>query len=77
MTLVRFDADGEPTITLNVPTSWNALSPELASELVDMKTPRRTIAHALVITGAGRASAPAAISKPCAVCERADWTSIH
>ena len=48
MTLVRFDVDGEiGTITLNRPDKLNALSPELASELVDaVKDALRTIAYA-------------------------------
>jgi 2-(1,2-epoxy-1,2-dihydrophenyl)acetyl-CoA isomerase len=57
MTLVRFDIDGEiGTITLNRPDKLNALSNELAGDLVDAlkRAAASTSVRALVVTGAGR-----------------------
>jgi len=58
VTLVRFDVAGDVgTITLNRPDKLNALSNELARELVDAlkSAASEHRVRALVITGAGRA----------------------
>jgi 2-(1,2-epoxy-1,2-dihydrophenyl)acetyl-CoA isomerase len=81
MTLVRFDVDGEiGTITLNRPEKLNALSPELANDLIDALNSAATNdqVRALVITGAGRAfCAGGDIETMRRVLDEQDWTSIR
>jgi 2-(1,2-epoxy-1,2-dihydrophenyl)acetyl-CoA isomerase len=81
MTLVGFDVDGEiGTITLNRPEKLNALSPELASELVDAvkNAAANDRVRALVITGAGRAfCAGGDIETMRRLVSEQDWTSIR
>jgi 2-(1,2-epoxy-1,2-dihydrophenyl)acetyl-CoA isomerase len=81
MTLVRFDVEGEiGTVTLNRPEKLNALSPELAGELVDVLKAAATNdrVRALVITGAGRAfCAGGDIETMRRLVDQQDWTSIR
>jgi enoyl-CoA hydratase/carnithine racemase len=81
MTLVRFDVDGEiGTVTLNRPDKLNALSPELAGELVDVLKAAATNdrVRALVITGAGRAfCAGGDIETMRRLLNEQDWTSVR
>jgi 2-(1,2-epoxy-1,2-dihydrophenyl)acetyl-CoA isomerase len=81
MTLARFDVDGEiGTITLNRPDKLNALSNELASDLVDALKSAATNdrVRALVITGAGRAfCAGGDIETMRRLLDEQDWTSIR